>query len=75
MNFPTMNFLSASAFAEMPGSLHWNADALADAMPRRVSDLYVFAPAASAAAHNPHAARARRGYLPATSPTLFRVRG
>jgi len=75
MNFLPISFLSASAFAEMPGSLHWNADDLADAVPRRVSELYVFAPAASAAAHDLPAARARRGYLPATGPGLFRVRG
>lgn len=74
MSFLSMTFLSASTFAEMPGALHWNPDDIADAVPRRLSELYVFAPAESAAAGVP-AARARRGYLPVTGPGLFRVRG
>lgn len=75
MNFLSTAFLSASAFPEMPGVLHWNADDIADAMPRRLSELYVFAPAARDAAPAMHAARTRRGYLPASGPGLFRIRG
>ena len=61
-----------------PHSLHWDSFQLADAVPRRLSELYRFdarhdAPAARSA-NDGRRARPRRPYLPAsTLPVLFHV--
>lgn len=62
-----------TAFTALPDRFAWSARELADAVPRRLSDDDAFAlPVACAL---PARRAARRSFLPAAHPALFRVRG
>jgi hypothetical protein len=63
-----------NAFTSLPDRFPWSAQDLADAMPRRLSELFAFD---SATNHAPSPARRseRRSFLPAAQPALFRVHG
>ena len=63
-----------------PHHVHWSSDELADAVPRRLSELFHLESLAAAAAEDGAGAEARRArnlprpYVPAsTFPELFRV--
>lgn len=67
-----------SAYPAFPDRLHWDADALADAVPRRLHELFAYtAPVAARASAN--ATRTapprplRMAYVRAATPTLFRI--
>jgi hypothetical protein len=63
-----------NAFTPLPDCFSWNPQELADAVPRRLSELCVFDGAFDRAM--PPARRgARRSFLPGAQPALFRVRG
>ena len=73
-----MTVLSAPMFPEMPFFMHWNADEIAAAVPRRLSELSMFDPDDALPCANCDASPASRrshSYLPPTQPALFRVRG
>lgn len=73
-----MSFHSETAFPEMPGALHWDANQIADAVPRRLSELVVSLIAEPDPDGNGTvpARRTHHSYLPAANgPALFRVRG
>lgn len=63
-----------NAFTSLPHRFAWSAQQLADAMPRRLSELCVFDSAADHPA-SPARRSARRSFLPSAQPALFRVRG
>ena len=73
-----MNLFSSNASVAFPSQLHWDAQDIADAVPMRLFELYVFDPSqAMPSANRSAAARAPRpSYTPAAAPhAMFRVRG
>ena len=62
-----------NAFTSLPNQFPWSAQQLADAVPRRLSELSLFEGVDAGAARSRRAAR--RSFLPAAQPALFRVRG
>ena len=73
-----MNLLSNNASVAFPSQLHWNAQDIADAVPLRLFELYVFDPSqAMPSANRGTAPRTpRASYTPAATPhAMFRVRG
>ena len=72
-----MNLFSNNASVAFPSQLHWDAQDIADAVPLRLFELYVFDPAqAMPSANRGTALRTQRtSYTPAASHAMFRVRG
>ena len=72
-----MNLFSSNASVAFPTQLHWDAQDIADAVPMRLFELYVFDPSEAMPSANRAAPRApRASYTPATSPhAMFRVGG
>ena len=69
------NLLSSNAFLALPQQLNWNAQALADAVPARLSEAYALDSADTCASAN-RGHRSRPGsYLTGTASALFRIRG
>ncbi len=62
-----------NAFTSLPDNFPWSAQQLADAMPRRLSELSLFEDIDAAQVHARRGER--RSFLPAAQPALFRVRG
>lgn len=73
-----MNLFSSNASVAFPSQLHWDAQAIADAVPLRLFELYVFDPSEAMPSANRGAAprTQRTRYTPAAAPhAMFRVRG
>ncbi len=61
-------------YTSLPHRFAWSPDQLADAVPKRLSDLFVAGPPASETARGIAHAR-RRSFLPARQAALFRIGG
>lgn len=73
-----MNLFSNNASVAFPSQLHWDAQDIADAVPLRLFELYVFDPSEAMPSANRGAVPRvpRTSYAPAaTSHAMFRVRG
>lgn len=62
-----------NAFTSLPHRFPWSAQQLADAVPRRLSELSLFDGLNDTTAGSQR--RTRHSFLPAAQPALFRVRG